>query len=344
MTTVLPTMFAPETCHNPLLDHAPRVLAFSPEREFTAWQEAVGEKLRECVGVLPESATPNLRIEAREETDVYTSVRFVFTAEANADVPCYLLTPKTGAGPYPVVICLQGHSTGMHISLGKPKYDGDEACIAGGRDFALQAVREGYAALVIEQRCFGERLDQRSPDVRHVSGGCSHASMVALLLGRTMIGERVWDVSRALDLLGEFPDLDTARIGCMGNSGGGTITYYAACLDPRISVAMPSCYVCTFKDSAGRIDHCQDNYLPGLLRYCEMGDLAALIAPRPLVVVAGHDDPIFPLYGVLETYDTIEGIYRAAGVPDNCRLVVGNGGHRFYPEDAWPVFRAVAGW
>ncbi|MHB9130966.1 MAG: alpha/beta hydrolase family protein [Armatimonadota bacterium] len=336
--------FSPETCHQPLLAAAPRRLAFDPSSDYATWRTAVDEKLRELVGELPEPVVPNLRIEyVRDEGD-YTETRFIFSAEANADVPCHLLVPKAGTAPYPVVICLQGHSTGMHISLGRAKYDGDDAVIAGGRDFGQQAVREGYAALVLEQRCFGERNDVRPQEVRHVGGGCSHASMVALLLGRTMIGERVWDVSRAIDVLAHFPQLDLTRIGCMGNSGGGTITFFAACLEPRITAAMPSCYVCTFRDSIGSIDHCQDNYLPGVLRFFEMGDLACLIAPRPLVVVAGREDPIFPLAAVEETFATIQAIYQAAGAPENCRLVVGDSGHRFYPEIGWPAFNALTGW
>ena len=73
-----------------------------------------------------------------------------------------------------------------------------------------------------------------------------------LLLGRTMIGERVWDVSRANDALGAFPEVDVDRVACMGNSGGGATTFYAACLEPRIRVAMPSCSVCTYRDSIFR--------------------------------------------------------------------------------------------
>ena len=68
----------------------------------------------------------NVRVEWEEDRDFYREIRFLFTAEEGADVPCHLLVPKSGEGPYPVVICLQGHSTGMHISLGRPKYPGDE--------------------------------------------------------------------------------------------------------------------------------------------------------------------------------------------------------------------------
>jgi dienelactone hydrolase len=319
-------------------------LAFDPQGDFQTWRQAVDAKLRELVGVLPDRVSPNLRQEYERENDLFRETRFVFSAEAYADVPCHLLVPQEGDAPFPVVVCLQGHSTGMHISLGRPRYEGDEESIAGDRDFALQAVRQGYAALVIEQRCFGEREQDRPPHVVHVDNRCHHAAMTALLLGRTMIGERVWDVSRAIDVLGEFPEIDAGRVGCMGNSGGGTITYFAACLDERIGIAMPSCYVCTFRDSIGTIDHCGDNYIPGILQYFEMGDLAGLIAPRPLVVVAGRDDGIFPIGAVEETFETIRRIYRAAGAPDPCRLVIGEGGHRFYADLAWPVFRELSGW
>lgn len=296
------------------------------------------------IEVLPERVPLNIREEYEQENDLFRGTRFVFSSEAYADVPCHLLIPQQGEGPFPVVVCLQGHSPGMHISLGRAKYEGDEESIVGDRDFALQAVREGYTALVLEQRCFGERKDSRPPSRATYGSTCHHAAMTALLLGRTMIGERVWDVSRAIDALHEFPEVDTGRIGCMGNSGGGTITYFASCLDERIGIAMPSCYVCTFRDSIGMIDHCADNYIPGILRYFEMGDLACLIAPRPLVVVAGREDEIFPIQGVEQAFDTIQQIYDAAGVPDRCRLVVGEGGHRFYADLAWPVFRELAGW
>lgn len=340
--------FAPEAVHEPLLRNAPRVLRFDASKDYAVWRKAVRRKLRQLLGVMPSPVPPEVRVEweqSREQDDTaFTERRFIFTSEAFADVPCHLLIPKTGRKPFPVVICLQGHSTGMHISLGRTKFEGDEKSLGGDRDFGIQAVRRGYAALVMEQRCFGERQDSRDEPMRGLKHTCHHASMVALLLGRTMIGERLWDVSRAIDVLRTFPEVDGRRIACMGNSGGGTITYFAACLERRISVAMPSCYVCTFKDSIGSIDHCPDNYIPGILRWFEMGDLACLIAPRPLIVVAGKHDDIFPFHAVEETFETIKEIYRAAGAPDRCSLIVGEEGHRFYAAQAWPEFRRLARW
>ena len=338
--------FAPEDCHKVGLQNFSPSLAYRPGEDFSKWQEKAKAQLVDLLGDQPQAVPLNVRVEWKEERDSYQEIRFLFTAEEGADVPCHLLLPKQGEGPYPVVICLQGHSTGMHISLGNPKYPGDEKSIAGDRDFAVQAVKQGYAALALEQRCFGERKDQRPEKVKGVTSRhrCHHGSVTALLLGRTMIGERVWDVSRAIDALGEFPQVDLQRIGCMGNSGGGTITFYAACMDERIKIAMPSCSFCTYRDSIGAVDHCVDNYLPRVLKYFEMGDLAGLIAPRSLVVVAGAQDPIFPIKGVEEAFATAEALYNAAGVGAKLKLVVGSEGHRFYAPEAWPVFRQLSGW
>jgi hypothetical protein len=337
---------APEACHARLLADAPLELAFDKHRAtpFGTWRAAVDRRLRELVGPAPALVDLDLYVERDVERDGCREIRFLFTSEAGADVPCHLLLPLDRPVPPPVVICLQGHTSGMHLSLGRSRSEADDAMLEGGRDFGRQAVDQGYAALVLEQRCFGERRDERPKDRHTMADGCHHASLTALLLGRTMMGERCWDVSRAIDALAAVPEIDATRIGCMGNSGGGAISLFAACLDDRISVVMPSCYVCTFRDSIGSIDHCADNYVPGLLRWFEMGDLAGLLAPRPLVVVAGEHDPLFPIAGVRTTFDLMQEIYTGAGAGDRCRLVVGGEGHRFYPDEAWPVFGELSGW
>lgn len=338
--------FAPEDVHTRLLAAAPLELGFDKHErgDLGTWRAALDLRLRALVEITPDPVDLGVRVEEESDRDGFVERRFVFTAEPGADVPCHLLLPLDRSAPHPVVICLQGHTSGMHLSLGRARTEADESMLAGGRDFGLQAVREGYGALVLEQRCFGERADARPP-VRHwMTDGCHHASLTALLLGRTMMGERCLDVSRAIDALATFDDVDHARIACMGNSGGGATTVFAACLDGRIAVAMPSCYVCSFRQSIASVDHCADNYVPGLLRYVEMGDLAGLLAPRPLVVVAGREDHLFPLAGVADAYARIERIYDRSGAGDRCRLVIGEGGHRFYPDEAWPVFGELSGW
>lgn len=72
-----------------------------------------------------------------------------------------------------------------------------------------------------------------------------------------------------------------------------------------------------------------------------MGDLACLIAPRPLVIVCGERDKIFPVDGVKKTFEIAKKAYKKAGKEELCQLVIGDGGHQFYPDDAWPVAKKM---
>jgi dienelactone hydrolase len=308
-------------------------MRYDGSEPFKDWQLRATEKLNDLLGLPFIKCDDKLSVEYTKDKEDFTEIRFYFQSEEGYFVPCHLLIPKGAEGPVPVTICLQGHSTGMHISLGRPKYENDEETIKGGdRDFAIRAIKEGYCALVIEQRNFGEcGGNEQGPD-------CYNSSMTALLTGRTTIGERVWDVQRAIDVLEKhFPQVDTNEIICMGNSGGGTAAFYAGCLEPRIKYCMPSCAVCTYEDSIAAMRHCSCNYVPNIRKYFEMGDLAGLIAPRYFVLVCGKDDKIFPLHGVEKTFELTKSLYKAAGAEDRCALVIGDEGHRFYADQAWPV-------
>ena len=80
-----------------------------------------------------------------------------------------------------------------------------------------------------------------------------------------------------------------------------------------------------------------DNYIPGLLQYAEMSDIMGLFAPKPVVLVAGKKDDIFPIAKTRLAFKELKKIYQASGAADRCHLVVGSEGHRFYADDAWPV-------
>ena len=315
-------------------------MAFTPEQDLAQWKQEARAKLSALLGMNTfEKVAAELEIEYEQKIEGATEIRFTFQSEEGYRVPCHLLLPD-GIEKPPVMICLQGHSTGMHISLGHPKFKGDEIDIAGGdRDFCVRAVKEGYAAIALEQRNFGE------------CGGtpegpcCYEPSLTALLLGRTTIGERVWDVSRLIDVLeADFADkIDLSRLGVMGNSGGGTATAYIAALEDRIALAMPSCAMCTYKDSIGAMQHCMCNFVPHIANYFDMGDLMAMACPKYFVQVSGKEDSIFPLFGAEEVFEAGKKAYAQAGLADRVALVAGNGGHRFYADDAWPVVHKYLG-
>jgi len=262
----------------------------------------------------------------------YTDYRLRFNSNGDT-VPGHLLVPKNLRPPYPVMICLQGHAPGMFISLGEYRNEREKRLVAGGRDLAIQAVDKGWAALVVEQKGFGERQKD--------SMTCNHQSLRELMHGRTMIGERVDDIMRTVDVIHALDSLANDKIGIIGNSSGGTTGYYAAAMDPRIDLAVVSCSFSTFETSWLKYPHCSCGYIPGLLETADMPELAELISPRDLIIVAGNEDYLADIEGVREGIATAKEFYKKDGAEENLKLIVGQGGHQFYPEKTWPVITEV---
>jgi dienelactone hydrolase len=330
-----PDALSPSSYHRRLMD------AMVPSDAYkggavAGWQRTLRRKVKALLNLDPlDRPALNTKRLWKRDHPLGTIEKVIFTCETGADMPAYVCLPASAKPPYTFMICLQGHTTGMHHSIAVQQDDETKPMeVAGDRDFALGCMARGIAAICLEQRSFGERKEKRQ---KQVGSGCHDAAMQALMLGKTLMGERVYDVDRAIDYLLTRGDCDPKRIGVMGNSGGGTISLFSAALLPRIAFAMPSCYFCTFRDSIMSIYHCADNYVPGLLAVAEMPDVMGLFAPKPVVLVAGRTDPIFPLPGVRRAFRHLKAIYAGAGASDRCHLVVGPEGHRFYADLAWSV-------
>jgi Abhydrolase family len=331
--------YSPSLYHRYVMDNLLQKLEFQGG-DVTTWQQNLLTKVSELVGIMPTEKTAlNVRSLWQQEHKHGTIEKIVFTSEPYCDVPAYVCIPKNATKPYPFFICLQGHSTGMHNSIGVDfKDETIPIKIEGDRDFGIGCMKNGIGALCIEQRSFGERRENiQKIAAEHM---CHDAAMHALKLGKTLTGERVYDVERGIDYLATRDDIDMNRIGVMGNSGGGLISMFSSVLlKEQLAWCMPSCSFCTFRDSIMSIYHCSDNYIPGLMRYAEMYDILGIYAPKPIVIVAGKDDAIFPIDAVKHAFERLKKIYIAAGAGDNCKLVIGNEGHRFYADDAWPVMQ-----
>jgi len=338
----MPLYLSPSQNHRYLMDNMEHALAYDGGA-VRPWQNKLRRQLKKLIG-LPEVDRPAIKVRSlwKQQHELGTIEKISFAAEARSDILAYFCLPHGLKPPYPVMICLQGHSTGMHVSIARTLEDETVPYeVAGDRDFGLGAMRHGFAALCIEQRSFGERKEKKQKKVS--SQGCQDATMQALMLGRTLVGERVFDVDRGIDYLETRGDINMQRIGVMGNSGGGTATIYSAALLNRVKFAMPSCAFCTYRDSIMSIYHCGDNYIPGILQYAEAGDVMGLFAPKPLVIVAGKTDAIFPIKGVRSAFKDLQQIYEAAGAADQCALAVGPEGHRFYEDLGWKKLLQIIG-
>jgi dienelactone hydrolase len=258
-------------------------------------------------------------------------------------VLAYLLTPKNAKGPVPVVICVPGHGRGVDDIVGIDNKGGDRTDKDGYQhDFAIQTVEAGMAALAIEPMGFGCRRDPANKKKGLGQSSCQPAAGAALLFGETMIAWRAYDVVRAIDWIETRPkDLDAKNVACMGISGGGTCTVFATALEPRIKAAMVSGYMNTFRDSILSIAHCMDNYVPGILNWCEMYDVAGLIAPRALFIESGDKDNIFPVAASRDSYERVKKVYDAMGAGDNVAQEVFAGQHSFHGKQGIPFLKKV---
>ncbi|HQK22582.1 MAG TPA: alpha/beta hydrolase family protein [Candidatus Latescibacteria bacterium] len=305
--------------------------------EHARWERGLRRKFVELLGGFPATKEP-LSPEVSEivEFPDYVRERVLFNTRPLMSVPAYLLRPnKPISGKLPAIVCLPGHGPGKNTIVGFDDKGEPRQEIGGYQaDFAIQAVRHGYVALAIEQLAFGER---NSPDPR--CRGCNEPSMNALMLGLTMIGLRVWDARRALDYLLTRPEVDPGRIGVMGISGGGTTTLYTAAVDKRFKAAVVSGYLCTFRDSIMAMDHCCDNFIPRIIRYAEMYDLAALVAPRALFAESGTKDSIFPIDAARFAFRKAKRAWDVLGVPDKIGHEVFEGEHQFWGKGAFEFLK-----
>jgi len=307
-------------------------------RQAEAWQKRLRAKLVELLGGFPAERVPlqPATLEVREFPK-YRREKLVFSSRPGVSVLAYLLTPAGVQPPHAAVICVPGHGRGVDDIVGIDSEGRDRTNKAGYQhDFALQAVEHGLAAVALEPMGFGCRRDPAAKKKGLGTSSCQPAAGAALLFGETMIAWRVFDVMRALDWIATRKELDARRVGCMGISGGGTCTLFSAALEPRIRAALVSGYLNTFRDSILSLSHCIDNYVPGILNWAEMYDVAALIAPRPLFVESGTRDDIFPIEASRASFARVKKVYELFGAGEAAEQEVFEGAHSFHGARGLP--------
>lgn len=339
--------FDPVQFSRRLYDSAPLRLTFKAQsrKQAEAWQKKLHAKLVELLGPFPPaSSSLSARIIEEREFPGYLRRKFIFESSPGLAVLGYLLTPSGAKAPHPVMVCVPGHGRGVDDIVGIDD-QGRERTNKDGyqHDFALQVVEHGMAAVAIEPIAFGCRRDGITRKKGLGASSCQPVAGAALLLGQTMIGWRVHDVMRTIDFIETRPELDAKRVGCMGISGGGTCTLFSAALEPRIRVAMVSGYLNTFHDSIFSLSHCIDNYVPGILNWAELYDIAGLIAPRPLFAESGERDPIFPIAASRASFARVKKVYEVFGAGDAAAHETFDNVHTFYGAAGLPFLQKHLG-
>ncbi len=290
--------------------------------EHRRWRGKFKGKLKHLMGYSPVHIPLSVVWKGKIETPHFTRHKIYVQSEENYWVPAYYFVPKKIEGKVPAIVCLHGHSGVLpYIGEGNPQEKGKSREYE--LDFSVFFARNGYVTIVPVQRGWNET--RKDVDPRET--GCYRMTMDSFLLGMTPVGLRCHDASVLIDFLSTQVFVDTSRIGVAGLSGGGMVGLFWAAIEDRIKAAMIAGYYCSFKKSIYSIFHCICNCVPGIMRYGEMSDIAALIAPRPLLIISGIKDSIFPIKATRKAYKQLEQVYKLLGAGKNLEKDFFDGPH-----------------
>ncbi len=297
---------------------------------LAGWRERVRARLSALLGEPPEPIPLDAEVLATVDCGTYRRETVVFDVEPTMSVPAYLLVPHDRREPGPAVLALHGHGPGKDEVCGVDTPAVRAAFEEHRGDYAHALAERGYVVLAPDLRCFGERADWQPDDRYHCDVNLVHAVMA----GSHPIAQNLWDLRRALDLLAEHPLVEADRLGVVGFSYGATMALFVAALDQRVRAAVVSGYLSSWQ-TAHRVpwNMCGSQVLPGMLGSLEHVDVAALIAPRALLVETGSDDPLFPEAAARRTVEQLRALYAVFGAPTDALVHdVFAGGHRWHGE------------
>ena len=314
--------------------------------DYRDWRDSFRDKLIKLMGIdlISPKCELNPEIMERRKSGSYITEKLSLQVEEGFYMPCYLLIPKNINLPSPVVIALHGHGRGVKDVLGEVDSEEWKSWVESfNYDYARQLALRGFITFVPEVRAFGEREKDSEKVVpredRDYRTSCRKSSFNSMLLGRPIIGGKIWDMMRAIDYLQTREEVNPEKIACLGLSMGGMITLYGAAVDQRIKAAVISGYLNTFKDSIMAMEHCECNYLPGILKYGEMYDICSLIAPRPLLIESAKNDPLFPFHASEFAFNRVKRVYQLLGEKEKLTRDVFEGEHRFSGKIAFDWLR-----
>jgi dienelactone hydrolase len=271
------------------------------------------------LGGLPGRTPLNPRVVGTLKRDGYRVEKVIFESRPDYHVTANLYVPS-GHPPFPGVLMPCGHSDN-----GKAYEGYQRACIL--------LAKNGLAVLCYDPIGQGERFQMLDPAGKPVVRGTTEHTMVgigALLVGRQLATYRIWDGMRALDYLAGRPEVDPARLGCAGNSGGGTLTAYLMALDDRIAVAAPSCFITSVERLFATIgpQDAEQNIAGQVAAGLEHADFVTMRAPRPTLLTVGTRD-FFDIQGSWDTFREVKLIFGRLGFGERVDLFESDEEHGF---------------
>jgi len=342
--------------------------------DLKQWKPAARKRVLDHLFYAPPMVAPDPQLIGREDRGDYVEEYLTFRTTPDIRVPAFVLLPKGLKSHAPGVVALHDHG-GFYL-WGKEKIvaqPGEHTVLEefrkqyyGGKSTAVEMVRRGYVVVAIDMFYWGERRlllasDPQSYKDRpagmskeEISAFNRRSSQNEQLVARSLFtagiswpGVILWDDLRTVDYLCSREEVDASRIASVGLSVGGYRSFLLAALDERIKAAVDVGWMTSFPAQVKR--HVLNTvgltfHVPGLLRYLDLPDLAALVAPRALLAINGSQDRLFAPEGVQAAFEKIGRIYQKAGVPDRqaCRLY--DAPHQFNAEMQEEAWKWLARW
>jgi len=309
-----------------------RLDSLQTKADAEAYVKSVQARIRTCFGRQPKRTPLNPRVTGVVERDAYRIENVIFDSRPGFPVTANLYIPKGRELPLPGVVGTCGHSANGKAA---------EAY----QSFAQGLARLGYVCLIYDPIGQGERLQYAGDDLEsRVGVGVRehlHGGNQQFLVGEFFGMWRAWDGIRALDYLLTRKEVDAQHVGVTGNSGGGTMTTWLCGVEPRWTMAAPSCFVTTFRRNL-------ENELPADTEQCppralalglDHDDFLAAMAPKPVIILAKERD-YFDVRGSEEALARLKRLYTLLGAEQNIRLFVGPTTHGYSKENR----EAMYGW
>lgn len=305
-------------------------LAYDGTEDIDEWRNEAREQIFSLMGTPPPapSSTAYTTLHT-EQRNGYKAHKIAFEISAGNTIRAYLLVPDT-EGPHPALVALHDH--GAKFSIGKEKMirpiaestevEKDAAewltrCydnVFTGDWFASQ----GYVVLAIDALLWGNRGE--GTDGRQTAYDTQQAlASNCLKLGTTLVGIITWDDLRSIDFLASQPFVDASRIGVYGHSMGGHRTWMAAALSDKVAASAAVCWMATAHSLLQKGNNelkggsAFTMQIPMIARYLDNPDIASLACPKPMMILSGDKDKLFPLSGVEEAYEKMQRVWKAEG-------------------------------
>jgi cephalosporin-C deacetylase-like acetyl esterase len=294
-----------------------KIAAITTRADAERRQRDVREAVIDLVGGIPRPAAGPVAAKRFATVD---DDGFRIENVAYESVPGYWVTANVyvpaGKGPFPAIVVAPGHGAGK----------------ASQYAWAANFARAGFLTLAIDPMGQGERMQHFDPELGtskvEPSGEHEHGNQTALLVGQHIA--RYWfaDGVRSVDYLTQRADVDAARIGTFGCSGGGTAAAYLAAMDPRVKAAAIASFITSFRTlMPGNGPQDAEQTLPRFIASgFDFADWVELAAPRPVAIVAFETD-FFPIAGAKDTFEEAKRFYGLFGAADAVQLIHGQGGH-----------------